>query len=187
MTKPRRTLLLILAVFSLPLVLAWVFTLGPMDWRPANSVNYGVLLSPALDLKSFGVTDGAGAPLSIDGAAGDWFLVVMRNSPCAEDCHRWLKVAEQIQIAVGRDMDRVEIVVLGPDGAQARRSELTWLMRSDGELARALNAATGQPARDSVLLIVDYAGYAILMYQPDEAGPGALKDLKRLLKATVRT
>jgi cytochrome oxidase Cu insertion factor (SCO1/SenC/PrrC family) len=186
LTKPRRTLLLILAVFALPLALAWVFTLGPVEWRPVGSVNNGVLLTPALSLKSYGVTDSAGAPLNLDAVAGDWFLVVLSDSRCMETCQHWIKVAEQIQIAVGRDMDRVEIAVLGPVEAGVPRSGLNWLMRSGGELAEALNAAARQPVGDSVLLIVDYAGYVVLMYPPDEPGPGALKDLKRLLKATVR-
>ena len=185
LTKPRRTLLLILAVFVLPLALAWVFTLGPAGWRPVGSVNNGVLLTPALSLKSYGVTNSAGAPLSLDAVAGDWFLVVLSDSRCMETCQHWLKVAEQIQIAVGRDMDRVEIAVLGPFEAGVPRSGHNWLMRSGGELAEALNAAASQPVGDSVLLIVDYAGYVVLMYPPDEPGPGALKDLKRLLKATV--
>jgi hypothetical protein len=83
-------------------------------------------------------------------------------------------------------MDRVEIAVLGPDGSQARRSELVWLTLPGGGLAEALEAATSQPVGDAVLLVVDYAGYVVLIYPPDEPGPGALKDLKRLLKATVR-
>lgn len=186
LNRSRRTLLLILAVFVLPLALAWLFTLGPAEWRPVGSVNNGVLLAPALSLKSYGVTDGAGAPLSLNAVAGNWFLVVLRKSGCTETCQRWIKVAEQIRVAVGRDMDRVEIAVLGPDGSQARRSELVWLTLPGGGLAEALEAATSQPVGDAVLLVVDYAGYVVLIYPPDEPGPGALKDLKRLLKATVR-
>ncbi len=185
-TKARRTLVLIVGVFALPLVLAWAFTLGPLDWRPAKTVNYGVLLKPALDLKSYAVMDGTGAALSAGSVAGDWFLVVLHSSACTEPCQHWLQVAERIQIAVGRDMPRVTIALLGPDGDAPAQPGRSWLLPADGRLVEALRRATGQPRLDTVLLIVDHLGYVVLTYPPAEDGPGALKDLKRLLRATAR-
>ena len=43
-----------------------------------------------------------------------------------------------------------------------------------------------EPQLDTALLIVDHQGIVVLMYAPTEDGPGALYDLKRLLRASAR-
>ena len=185
-TKARRTLLAIVAVFALPLVLAWLFTIGPLDWRPAKTVNYGVLLEPPLRLQSFGVMDGAGMGLNVGAVARDWFLVVLHAARCTDQCQSQLKIAERIQIAVGRDMSRITLALLGPvNDVPAPRIE-SWLLPADGKLISAVRRATGAPQFDSVLLIVDHRGRIILMYPPAEDGQGVLDDLKRLLRASAR-
>ena len=184
--KGRRTLLAIITVFALPLVLAWMFILGPFNWRPENTVNYGVLLQPPLPLKSYGVMDVAGAALTVDAVARDWFLVVLHDAACTEPCQTLLQIAERVQIAVGRDMHRVTLASLGPDGdVQVPRGQ-SWLLPADGNLVEALRLTTGEPQLDSVLLIVDYQGRIVLAYPSTEDGNGALSDLKRLLRASAR-
>lgn len=181
----RRTLLVLVAVFAVPVVLAWVFVRGPSGWRPANTVNYGVLLEPSLGLRSHGVMDGAGAALDVDAGTGDWFLVVLHSAACTQPCQRWVQLAEYIRIAVGRDTPRVTVAVLGPDDDASAAGEQRWRLPSDGNVVHALRRAMGAPQLDTTLLIVDRQGRVVLMYPPDEGGPGILKDLKRLLRATA--
>ncbi|MEE2767332.1 MAG: hypothetical protein VX679_07305 [Pseudomonadota bacterium] len=185
-TKGGRTLLALLAVFALPLLLAWVFTMGPLDWRPVKSVNHGVLLEPPLQLKSYGVMDAAGAALTVKAVARDWFLVVLHGTVCAEPCQGLLRIAERIQIAVGRDTRRVTLALLGPDNDALAPRRQSWLLPEDGKLVRELRRAMGEPQLDTVLLIVDHQGRIILMYPPTEGGPGMLSDLKRLLRSSAR-
>ncbi len=184
--KARRTLLALVAVFALPLGLAWVFTMGPLDWRPAKTVNNGVLLEPPLRLKSYGVMDAAGAALTVDAIARDWFLVVLHGAACTEPCQDLLQIAERIQIAVGRDMSRVTLAMLGPDDDAPPPRGQSWLLPADGKLLGALRRATSEPELDTVLLIVDHRGHVVLMYPPAEDGLGVLHDLKRLLRASAR-
>jgi len=185
-TKGGRTLLGLLAVFALPLLLAWVFTMGPLDWRPVKTVNHGVLLEPPLQLKSYGVMDAAGAALTVKAVARDWFLVVFHGTVCAEPCQDLLRIVERIQIAVGRDTHRVTLALLGPDNDVPVAGGQNWLLPADGKLVRELRRATGEPQLDTVLLIVDHRGRVILMYPPTEDGPGMLYDLKRLLRSSAR-
>ncbi len=184
-TKARRTLLMLVAVFALPLVLAWVFTIGPFDWRPEKTVNFGVLLKPPLQLRSYGVMDATGAALNVDAVARDWFLVVLRGAACAEPCQGLLQIAERIRIAVGRDGHRVTLASLGPDDRASAPRGQSWLLPTDGKLVGALRRATGEPQLDTVLLIVDHQGRVVLIYPPAEDGRGVLSDLKRLLRASA--
>ena len=183
--KARYTLLMLLAVFALPLLVAWMFTMGPLDWRPTKTVNYGVLLAPPLRLNSYGVTDVTGAALTVT-VARNWFLVVLRNTACSESCQGLLQIAERIQIAVGRDIHRVNLALLGPDHNVPVPNGQSWLLPVDGKLVDALRQATGEPQLETALLIVDHQGVVVLMYPPTEDGLGALHDLKRLLRASAR-
>ena len=54
-TRARLTLLAVSAVFLMPLLLAWIFAKGPIDWRPQSNLNYGVLLQPPLQLNAYGI------------------------------------------------------------------------------------------------------------------------------------
>ncbi|MGE4629525.1 MAG: hypothetical protein AAEC86_03675, partial [Pseudohongiellaceae bacterium] len=54
-TSARLTMSALFAVFAAPLLIASLFALGPLDWRPSKTVNNGLLLEPPLLLKSFGV------------------------------------------------------------------------------------------------------------------------------------
>ena len=82
-------------------------------------------------------------------------------------------------------MDRVTVVVLGPDDEVSLAREPSWLLPANAKLIDALPQVTDQPL-DAVLLMVDYRGYVVLTYPPAEEGPGVLKDLKRLLRASPR-
>jgi cytochrome oxidase Cu insertion factor (SCO1/SenC/PrrC family) len=181
----RRTLLMLVTVFVLPVVLAWVFARGPSDWRPIKTTNYGVLLRPSLGLSSHGVRDDTGAALAVDAVGGDWFLVVLHNTACTEPCRRWVQLAEYVQIAVGRDTPRVTVAVLGPEDDAPTTGSQHWRLPPDGKLVGALRRAMGAPQLETTLLIVDHQGRVVLMYPTDEDGPGVLKDLKRLLRATA--
>ena len=160
--------------------------MGPLDWRPAKTVNYGMLLEPPLRLKSYGVMDAAGAALTVDAVARNWFLVVLHGAVCTELCQDLLRIAERIQIAVGRDTHRVTLALLGPDDDAPAPRGHSWLLPADGKLVRELRRATGASQLDTVLLIVDHQGRVILMYPPTEDGPGVLYDLKRLLRSAAR-
>ncbi len=185
-SKARRTLIAIVAAFALPLVLAWLFTIAPEEWRPAKTVNYGVLSEPPLRLASHGVTDATGMALSVNAVARDWFLVVLHTASCAEQCQGLLQIAERIRIAVGRDTSRITLALLGPVNIKSVPQTQNWLFPADGKLIGAVQSAIGAPEFDSILLIADHRGRIVLMYPPAEDGQGVLDDLKRLLRASAR-
>lgn len=178
-------MLAIVGVFALPLVLAWIFAMGPSEWRPANTVNNGMLLQPPLQLKSFGVINADGNSLTLNATPRDWFVVVFHDSACVESCRSLFQTGERIRIAVGRDMDRVTVVTLGPDDEAPLRRGQSWQFPANSNLVETLRLTTGNSQLSTALLIVDYEGRIILTYPASEDGNGALKDLERLLGSTA--
>jgi hypothetical protein len=184
-TRARLTLLALMAVFVLPLLLAWGLARGPFDWRPQSNLNYGVLLQPPLQLNAFGVMPATGTALTKNAIARDWFVVVLYNEVCTLGCQQLMEAAERIQIAVGRDVGRVSLALLGSEAiTPAPPGNNLWLA-ADAALGQALRQASGEPQFDAKFLIVDYQGYVVLMYPPSEEGPGVLEDLKRLLRTAA--
>ena len=184
-TSARLTMLALFAVFAAPLLIASLFALGPLDWRPSKTVNHGLLLEPPLLLKSFGVTDGSGNPLEVAAVARDWFVVGLHNAACTDSCMQLMQVAERIQVAAGSDTYRVSLALLSPEEYAPVPSEQTWILPPDGKLVQELLLASGEAQLDSILLIVDYRGHIVLMYPAGEDGLGVLEDLKWLLRSAA--
>ena len=151
----------------------------------ANNLNYGVLLQPPLHLNSLGVMDATGAALSLNANARDWYVVVLFGGACAESCQQLMEAGERIQIAVGRDSERVSLALLGPNEEETIPQRPNWRLPADSEQAQELRRALGDPLTDAKLLIVDYQGYVVLSYPPTEEGLGVLEDLKRLLRSAA--
>jgi hypothetical protein len=184
--KDRFTLLAIIAVFLLPFVLAWMFVAGQFEWRPANTINHGILLQPPLQLQSFGVKNTEGESLKLNATPRDWFLVVLHTHACVELCQSLYQTGERIRIAVGRNMNSVTVTSLGPDDEAPLRQGQSWLFPANGKLIETLRLTIGDSQLNTALLIVDYAGRIVLVYPSSEDGNGALKDLERLLRSTAR-
>lgn len=184
-TKSRLTLLALLMVFVLPLLLAWALSVGPLEWRPQRTVNFGLLLDPPLQLQTYGVVNASGAELTSTAIARDWYVVVLHAKACSAACRNLTQAAEKIQLAVGRDARRVKLAILGHEKVLPASSKENWLLPADDRLISDLGRATVESQLDNVLLIVDYQGYVVLLYHSVEGGIGALEDLKRLLKAAA--
>lgn len=188
-TTNRLTLLAILAVFVLPLLLAWLFVRGPLDWQPQSNLNYGDLIQPPLHLNSYGVMNAAGGELSLDAIGRDWFVVVLHDGDCSESCQILVDAAARIQLATGREGHRVKLASLSPSEEATFSPGLNWRLPVNSELSQDLRQSSGDTPSDSQadaqLLIVDYLGYVVLSYPPTEEGPGVLEDLKRLLRSAA--
>jgi hypothetical protein len=184
-TKSRLILLGLLAVFVLPLLLAWLLVRGPLEWRPQSNLNYGALLQPPLHLSSYGVRNVTGAALTANAIARDWFVVVSLADTCSETCLQLVAAAEQIKIAVGGDSPRVNLAMLSPPGAAASVLERNWWLPADSGSLERLHSALSSTPIDAQLLLVDYQGYVVLSYLPTEDGLGVLEDLKRLLRSAA--
>ena len=185
-SNARRTLIALAAIFTLPLLFAWLISIGPVEWLPVKTVNHGVLVKPPTQPGQYGVTDSQGAALNVNAIARDWYLVVLHSSACTQQCQDLMQIAATIKVAAGRDSSRITLVRLGPDDDVTAPAGERWILPSDRNFLQELGRASGQEQIDDALLIVDHRGRSILFYPPSTDGSGVLEDFKRLLRSTAR-
>ena len=185
----RIKMLLVLLVCAAPVIASYMtyFVI-----RPEGRSNYGTLIEPSRSLPRVAATALDGKPLDLVSLKGQWLLVVVGPSACAEDCQKQLYTQRQLREMLGRERDRIDKV---------------WLVTDDGPVAPELQKAIGnvappvivrlprtavaswlQPepgqALEDHLFVVDPMG-EWMMRMPARPDPGKVKrDLERLLRAS---
>jgi len=184
--SPRAALLIIAALFVVPLVLAWLMYSGTIAYRPASTRNLGNLVEPPVPtswdaMQVIARTDGdAGSML-----AGHWVVLKAIRGPCGPGCMDEVTALRQVHRAAGRQQGRIRLALLLPDNPpRSMADDLTriypqFLLLEDpsGRLRSALEqAAAGH--RD---YLIDPLGNIMMSYA-NGSDPNDLKqDLKRLL------
>lgn len=183
--KPAGPMLFLLAaIFVLPFLIGTgLFWSG---WRPGKFSNHGELLQPPLDLPSDGLSRADGQPLPTSSLLGKWLLVLPVSGECQAACLKNLQQMQQVHIALNKDQDRLQRVLISSGAAapaplQTRFPDLALAVVAPANPVtpawqRAL-AGTGQ-----TVFIVDPMGKVIMRYAEPGDMRGVLKDLERLLK-----
>lgn len=106
----RVTLVGLSALFLLPLMGAWLMYTGVIDWQPGETRNHGTLVNPPLAAK---LPQDAGER----DLTGHWMLLYPANAVCSDTCKQDLVGLRQLRRALGRDGERIRVVVLTEGGA----------------------------------------------------------------------
>lgn len=173
----RWQLPVLLALFAVPTLAAMVLVFS--DWRPAGFTNHGDLVQPAEQLSPGQWTSVRGNPSDF---AGDWLVVVPQTEPCGETCEERLDTLSRARIALDRDIDRVQLLLLQPvDGPvdPGAIPEGIRVMEADVDVVDGLSTHDGAPMAAH---IVDYRGYHVMRYAAPLDGAGLLDDLEKLLR-----
>ncbi len=188
-SQPKRRgqlkLLAILAVVLGPIALAGLmakFELG----IPQSRTNHNALVEPALNLSDWQL------PLESVGYGGPWRLLITVPEDCSDECLALIYEARQIDIATGREADRVEqVLALG----QAVPTDLAARLSQDYSHLQQVSLPV-QTYRDSLiehpkswqsgpqLWVVDPLGRVVLHREANNPGKTLLDDLVRLLKVS---
>jgi cytochrome oxidase Cu insertion factor (SCO1/SenC/PrrC family) len=190
--RGRRTLVLVTALFMLPVVLATVlFVTG---WRPSGrNLQYGELLAPR-PIGDAALSTVDGGTLRLSELHGRWALVVFDTLPCDDRCQANLYSVQQVRLAQGRDARRVErlFIALAPSEERLRTGlagrypglrVLHGTAAAVSTLARDFVTADGT-ALDGLahVYVVDPNGNLVMSYPPGADPSGMRKDLARLLR-----
>ncbi len=194
-SRPRLhwPLIALLLLFGLPYIASWLLLQHP-EWMPEGSVSHGELVVPARPWSLAGLRDGSGEPFSPDWLRqGRWTLMTVADGGCEEVCRRNLFHLRQIRRALGRDLTRLQRLLLfvGEPGQELLRElrgeypgmRIVIVPESRRREAQAL-LLPGSELKDRLWLL-DPDGQIMLAYGPGTPAKGILKDIQRLLKANI--
>lgn len=177
--RQRLQLILIFAVFFVPIALAFALRLS--GWQPAKLRNVGELLQPPQDLSAIALREADGSPFVWRDPDYRWTLLLLGGTRCAEQCERQLTEAEGIRMLLTQKATRVRIAYAGPAPGDAVRTHLHEVRWLDGS-APALDARRPHTDDGVAVLLVDPIGLAIVYHAPGYEPEGVRKDLSRLIR-----
>lgn len=176
--------------FVAPVVAAYaLFFLGVTP--PAYS-NKGELLKPMIDIESFALTDDDAEPISRDEITKHkWHMILFAGSACDDACNQALYNMRQINIAVGKNANRLRRLVIH---LEKPSEEFQALIASEYPDARHANADSqtietalqevGAEFRSNEVYIMDPIGNIMLRFTQDQPYKDLLHDLKKLFKVS---
>ena len=176
--------------FVAPVVAAYaLFFLGITP--PAFS-NKGELLNPIIDVESFVLTDDHEKQISRDEITEHkWHMIYFAGSSCDDACNKILYNMRQINIAVGKNANRLQRLVVHLDEPD---EEFQALITKEYPEARHANAdagtieaalqAVGPQFRSNEVYIMDPLGNIMLRFTQEQSYKDLLHDLNKLFKVS---
>lgn len=117
--------------------------------------------------------------------AAPWQLIYARMSPCEQQCAQHLGRLLQVQLALGRDQERVQRAVWHVGSLPNLEDPQLAAHALDDEVGRGVAAAIGADRMiDGRVYVADPRGEVILSYPPDIEQKELLRDLERLLNGS---
>ena len=189
--KPRNhriKLLAIVAVFVLPFVGSWlafyVFEIKP------GSRNYGDLVVPARPLQLVELQTTKKHSLSEE-FWEKWTFVVIDDGQCKQLCQDNLYYLRQLRIALGRDVDRVQNVLLSTSVFAGEVEhflqdypDLSAVESAPLELVGQFHSVDKHTENPPYLYLVDPLGNLMMTYPGNNDPSSILSDMRRLLKVS---
>ncbi|MGI9311088.1 MAG: hypothetical protein ACR2P7_06105 [bacterium] len=195
MSRGRVQLAVVFAVFLVPLLAAFVLYYG-LDgaFAPRARSNHAALIAPPIALQQFvnprardDNDTGNDDTFDAEQIKRKWSVLHAVSDSCGDACARALYNTRQTRLALGKDGNRVQRIVLGQRAALERigaeHPDAIQLLRSERGIERQLDPLRrAHGLGDDDALLIDPLGN-IMMTIPATLDPALLlKDLKRLLK-----
>lgn len=116
-----------------------------------------------------------------DGEA-PWQLIYARMTPCEQQCAQHLARLLQVQLALGRDQDRVQRALWHVGDLPELDDPSLKVETLDDAAGRGVAVALGaERLENGRVFVADPRGLVILSYPPDVEQKELLRDLERLL------
>ena len=185
--RQRRVLVGIALMFFAPLAVCFYLYYGHVGWRPGGRVNAGDLIEPPRPLPMIALPLLEGGETQSDLLRRKWTLLYAASGPCAERCRASLYHTRQVRIALDRDMNRVQRVLIADDGCcdwsylHEQHPDLI-AVRNGPEAAPVLALLPASAIEAPRVYLIDPLGNLMMSYAAGAKPKGMLEDMKRLLR-----
>lgn len=188
--KPRTVLLLIAAMFILPLLLAWLMYAGILEFGPESTRNKGTFVDPPVSIDLPGtqlISSGNPDLQNTSQLLEHWIVFYPLPANCGNECQEHLTTLRQIHRASGRQQSRIWLVIVqNPEGDSPDLASIydqfTVISDAAGTVFPTLEALAPPANRPGSTYIVDPLGNIMMVYLPGFPPDDLKQDLKRLLK-----
>lgn len=185
----KKTILLVFAMFGLPVLIAILMHSQWFDWRPGDTRNHGTLIRPVIEWQSETVADVSGASVDIERLENRWFLVLHTLEMCDSGCLESLYWLRQIRLSQDRHVPDIGLLLIHePVMPEELIEEIKALsdvfIIVDGADASAIGGQFPNEGETTARYILDPMANIIMRYQTDQPPDEIRKDLGRLLTWT---
>lgn len=179
----RINLILIFAVFAVPLIAAY---LSYYVWPPQGRLNYGELIEPKT-LPDVSLRDVQNNELPLSQLRGKWIMLTVDSATCDEACNLKLYLMRQIRIAMSKEMNRIERVLLlrGDDKSPSEiATKYPGMHTLSGTTDVLLKTLSAEPNVADYIFLIDPVGQVMMRYGKNPDATGIRRDLNRLLSVS---
>ena len=196
LNKGQRSLLLLAAVFVVPMVLAYVLVNNIYNFGEFETKNYGELIKPVRPLQDIALTSIHGDEFKLSDRRSKWVMVYIGSAKCDVKCSENLYKMRQSRLAQGGELRRVKRLYISVDGMPQASLQtiltehpgLQVVYGNEANIKQVLSQfeLTRQAVNDESvgMFIVDPLGNLVMRYQTGFEAKGLIKDLSHLLKAS---
>ena len=147
-----------------------------------STTNYGTFVDPIISINDINIENSLGEKFNSNVFNGRWTLVYYLKDNCLDDCLKNIYLLRQIHAALGKDMNRLQRVLISKSEFDNDISEsypgLTIIKNKPDKLSGLINSISSKTS----ILLVDPLGNVILRYDDQFEGKKLLKDIKKLFK-----
>ncbi len=190
--RKRFSLLMLLAIFMAPLLLALLLFYVFPEWRPVGTSNHGKLVTPVRPLPPFVMESLDGDRVDETFLRGKWTLVYLLRGRCDDHCAEQLYNIRQVRLALGKNIDRLQRLLIWESDGVGAEDQLALQKHFPGQVIVPLSGQQGLVDAFSLdeqqallarrIYLVDPLGNLMMTYEADDEPRGMIKDLERLLK-----
>lgn len=186
-SRSNAKLYLIIAICAAPLLFSY---LSYYVIKPGGRTNYGTLLDPReYPMPTLNAVLQGGSAQELNAYHGKWIMLQVSSSECAPACQNALFAMRQLRLMQGKEMERIERVLLVPDSKPIetmllREYDGLHILRVDAKALQAWLPSEAGTSIEDRLYLIDPLGNLMMRYQHNADPAKVKKDLVKLLTAS---
>lgn len=184
--RSRLILLGVALVFIIPILVSWYLVFFSDFKKGDGGTQKGELISPVIPLGEPEVFNLKNK--TIESINGKWTLLFFVENECNQLCEDKLYQLRQIRLALGKDRDKVDRLLVSKNKQQWSQYTNSFngqkyidpTSRDYNRLIKKFNDYAGLDLKATYL--IDPYGFLMMKYPQDDNPMGTIKDIERLIK-----